>query len=218
MFLVLAPQDSRFLPTIPDAPDMAGTPPTDPSNGYEALAREFIRGRSRSSVGVATVRHWAKTLSPSAAVLDLGCGSGVPIAQAIVDEGLTVYGVDASPSMIAAFQAAFPEAAAECRSVEESEFFRRSFDAVVAWGLMFLLPPVVQAKLIAKVSRALKPGGKFLFTSPHQLCEWADNLTGQKSQSLGSAEYRRLLAANGLIVQNETEDEGDNNYYFAVKP
>jgi Cyclopropane fatty acid synthase and related methyltransferases len=135
-----------------------------------------------------------------------------------VDEGLTVSGVDASSSMIAAFRARFPEAAAECGPVEESEFFGRAFDAVVAWGLMFLLPPVVQAKLIAKVSRALKPGGKFLFTSPHQLCEWADNLTGRKSQSLGSAEYRRLLAANGLIVQNETEDEGNNNYYFAVKP
>jgi 2-polyprenyl-3-methyl-5-hydroxy-6-metoxy-1,4-benzoquinol methylase len=50
-----------------------------------------------------------------AIVLDLGCGSGVPISQAIADEGLTVYGVDASPSMIAAFRAWFPEAAAECR-------------------------------------------------------------------------------------------------------
>src|SRR4029450_10920659 len=188
---------------------MAGPPPTAPPNGYEAVANGFISGRSRSSVGASTVREWAKTLPQDATVLDLGCGSGVPIAQALVDEGLAGSAVDASPSMIAAFQAAFPEAAADCRPVEESEFFGRSFDAVVAWGLMFLLPPVVQAKLIAKVSRALKPGGKFLFTSPHQLCEWADNLTGQKSQSLGSAEYRRLLAANGLIVQNETEDEGN---------
>jgi len=197
---------------------MAGTDSTDPSNGYEAVANGFISGGLRSSVGASAVRAWAKTLPKGATVLDLGCGSGVPISQVIVDEGLTVYGVDASPSMIAAFRARFPEAAAECRPVEESEFFGRAFDAVVAWGLMFLLPLVGQAKLIAKVSRALKPGGKFLFTSPHQLCEWADNLTGRKSQSLGSAEYRRLLAANGLMVQNETEDEGNNNYYFAVKP
>jgi len=201
-----------------DDSHMAGIDPTDPSNGYEAVANGFISGRVRSSVGASTVREWAKTLPKGATVLDLGCGSGVPISQTIVDEGLTVCGVDASPSMIAAFQARFPEAASECRPVEESEFFGRAFDAVVAWGLMFLLPPVVQAKLIAKVSRALKPGGNFLFTSPHQLCEWADNLTGRKSQSLGSAEYRRLLAANGLMVQNETEDEGNNNYYFAVKP
>lgn len=204
--------------SLTNVPHMAGIDPTDRSNGYEAVAKGFIAGRYRSSVGASTVREWAKTLPKGATILDLGCGSGVPISQAIVDEGLTVSGIDASSSMIAAFRARFPEAAAECGPVEESEFFGRAFDAVVAWGLMFLLPPVVQAKLIAKVSRALKPGGKFLFTSPHQLCEWADNLTGRKSQSLGSAEYRRLLAANGLIVQNETEDEGNNNYYFAVKP
>jgi SAM-dependent methyltransferase len=201
-----------------DARDMAEADSTDPSNGYEAVAKGFIASRFRSSVGASTVRDWARTLPQGATVLDLGCGSGVPVSQAIVDEGLTVYGVDASSSMIAAFRARFPEAAAECRPVEESEFFGRTFDAVVAWGLMFLLPADGQAKLIAKVSRALKPGGKFLFTSPHQVCEWPDNLTGRKSQSLGSAEYRRLLAANGLIIQNECEDEGNNYYYSAAKP
>jgi len=197
---------------------MAGIDPADRSNGYEAVAKGLISGRFRSSVGASTVREWAKTLPRGATVLDLGCGSGVPISQALMEEGLTVYGVDASPSMIAAFRERLPEAMAECRSVEESAFFGRSFDAVVAWGLMFLLPSVVQAKLIAKVSSALKPGGRFLFTSPHQVCQWPDNLTGRKSLSLGSVEYRRLLAANGLIVQNETEDEGNNYYYFAAKP
>ncbi|HSR91692.1 MAG TPA: class I SAM-dependent methyltransferase [Gemmatimonadales bacterium] len=197
---------------------MAGTDSTDTSNGYEAVANEFISGRSRSSVGASAVRAWAKTLPKGAAVLDLGCGSGVPISQVIVDEGLIVYGVDASPSMIAAFRRQFPEAAAECRPVEQSEFFGRAFDAVVAWGLMFLLPAYVQATLIAKVSTVLKTGGRFLFTSPARKCKWSDSLTGQTSQSLGAVAYRRILAANGLVVQSETEDEGDNHYYFATKP
>jgi SAM-dependent methyltransferase len=196
---------------------MAETDSTDPSNGYEAVANGFISGCLRSSVGASAVRAWVKTLPKGATVLDLGCGSGVPISQVIVDEGLTVCGVDASPSMIAAFRTRFPEAAAECRPVEESEFFGRAFEAVVAWGLMFLLPGDVQAKLIAKVSTVLKTGGKFLFTSPAQKCEWSDNLTGQTSQSLGAEAYRRILAANGLVVENETEDEGDNHYYFATK-
>jgi SAM-dependent methyltransferase len=196
---------------------MADIDPTDSSNGYEAVANGFISGRFRSSVGVSAVRAWAKTLPKGGTVLDLGCGSGVPISQALVDEGLTVHGVDASPSMIAAFRARFPEAAAECRPAEESEFFGRAFDGVVAWGLMFLLPADVQAKLIAKVSTVLKTGGRFLFTSPAQKCKWSDTLTGQTSQSLGAEAYRRILAANGLVVESETEDDGDNYYYFAAK-
>jgi len=75
----------------------------------------------------------------------------------------------------------------------------------------------VQAKLIAKVSTVLKTGGRFLFTSPAQKCKWSDTLTGQTSQSLGAEAYRRILAANGLVVESETEDDGDNYYYFAAK-
>ena len=196
---------------------MAELDPTDPSNGYEAVAKGYISRGYRSSIGASTIREWAKTLPQGATVLELGCGSGAPISQVLVDQGLSVYGVDASPSMIAAFRERFPEVHAECESVENSRFFGRAFDAVVAWGLMFLLQTDAQEKLIAKVSKAIEPGGRFVFTSPSQQCEWSDNLTGQTSHSLGGEEYRRLLASNGLIVENETEDEGGNHYYFAVK-
>ncbi len=174
--------------------------------------------RTGSSVGVGTVREWAKALPPDAAVLDLGCGHGVPISQALVDEGLAVYGIDASRGMIDAFRARFPDAPAECGAVEDSEFFGCRFDGVVAWGLMFLLSPDAQTGLIHKVSAALKPGGRFLFTSPHQVCEWSDNLTGEKSVSLGSDAYRQILEAAGLTLVDEAEDEGENHYYFVRKP
>jgi len=59
-----------------------------------------------------------------------------------------------------------------CRG--ECALFGRTFDGVMAWGLIFLLEPGAQVKLIHKVAAALKPGGKFLFTSPQRVCEWAD--------------------------------------------
>lgn len=187
-------------------------------NGYEAVSGEFISGRTRSSVGAATAREWAKVLPAGGDVLDLGCGSGAPISQALVDEGLNVYGVDASPSMIAAFRARFPNAPAERSAVEDSQFFGRSFDGVVLWGLMFLLPPDAQANLIHKVAAALKPGGRFMFTAPYQVCEWPDNLTGWRSVSLGAEAYRRIVEAAGLLLYDEAEDEGQNHYYFVRKP
>jgi SAM-dependent methyltransferase len=189
----------------------------DRSNGYEAVSREFI-SCWRSDVGAATVRGWAKDLPPGGAVLDLGCGHGAPISQALVDEGLNVYGIDASPSMIAAFRARFPHAPAECSAVEDSQFFGHMFDGVIAWGLVFLLPPDAQANLIHKAAAALKPGGRFVFTAPHQVCEWPDNLTGRKSVSLGSDAYRQIVRAAGLLLYDEAEDEGQNHYYFVRKP
>ncbi len=187
----------------------------DKANGYEVMAEAFMSTRSR--IGETLVRRWARLLPCGGSVLDLGCGHGVPISQALIEEGLSIHGIDASPSLIAAFRLRFPNAVSECRATEESDFFHRTFDGVVAWGLMFLLAPDIQALVVRKVSRALIPGGRFLFTAPTQACEWLDVLTGLKSVSLGAEQYCRLLAVEGFMGIAHDHDEGGNHYYLAEK-
>ena len=104
----------------------------------------------------------------------------------------------------------------ECSPVEDSTFFDRTFDGVVAWGLMFLLAPTTQLNLIRKVAAALRPGGRFLFTSPSPVCTWNDAVTGQESISLGREAYIEALEACGLTVESELEDEGENHYYSVM--
>jgi len=191
--------------------------PQDKSNGYEQIAKSFMRARN-PRIGPATVRQWSKSLPHGTEILDLGCGFGVPISQALIEEGFGVYGVDASPSLIATFRERFPNARAECAAVEESDFFRRSFDAIVAWGLMFLLPPETQARVIRKVGRALNPGGRFLFTSLSMPLTWSDSLTGLESISLGKERYEEILLAEALRLEGDAVDEGENYYYFVLKP
>jgi cyclopropane fatty-acyl-phospholipid synthase-like methyltransferase len=169
-------------------------------------------------IGAAMVREWSQTMAPNSSILDLGCGHGVPIAQVLTEEGFTVYGVDASPKLIAAFRGRFPNLHVECSSVEASEFFRRRFDGVVAVGLMFLLRPEIQKIVIGKVAKTLSPGGRFLFTSPREAVSWSDALTGRESTSLGVERYERLLRAEGLILVGEKSDEGENHYYSVSKP
>jgi SAM-dependent methyltransferase len=189
----------------------------DPSNGYEAVAPEFMTLREQSGIGVATVRSWARSLEPGASILDLGCGHGVPISAALMDDGFVVYGIDSSPRLTAAFRRRFPRAHVACEGIEESRFFGRNFDAVIAVGLMFLLPADVQDRLIRRVAQALKTGGRFLFTSPAEACDWEDVLTGQRSLSLGAVAYKDLLSIAGLTLIEEYFDEGDNHYYDSRK-
>jgi len=167
---------------------------------------------------MSTVRRWAHSLPQGASVLDLGCGHGVPISMTLIEEGVVVYGVDASPSLTAAFQCRFPHAPVACEAVEDSPFFGRTFDGVIAVGLMFLLPGEGQRQLIGKVAQALNPGGRFLFTSPAQVCTWIDKLTGRQAQSLGVEAYRAALAESGFALAGEHVDEGDNHYYDACLP
>jgi 2-polyprenyl-3-methyl-5-hydroxy-6-metoxy-1,4-benzoquinol methylase len=126
---------------------VTGLIPQDRSHGYEAFCEEFIARRTRSAIGAATVGSWAESLPPGGDIVDLGCGAGVPNTRMLVDSGFSLYGVDTSPGMVAEFRARIPGVPVECASVEDSQFFGRMFDGVVAWGLLFFLRPIEQVDL-----------------------------------------------------------------------
>ena len=192
---------------------------SNPSTGYEDVATQFIAGRgsSRSGVGASVVAEWARTLPPAATILDLGCGTGLPISQILVDLGLKLFAVDASPSIVAAFHARFPDVPVQRTSVEHFDFFGRTFDAVVSWGLFFLLEAEVQRSLIKRVAAALRSGGKFLFTAPTQTGSSPDVMTGRPQFFLGYEQYCETLAAEGLSLVGTRRDEGKNHYYLLEK-
>lgn len=194
----------------------------DGSNGYEAIADLYIAARGTGTrpgepIGAANVRAWAKAFAPGSAVLDLGAGAGEPGTRILLEAGLCPFAIDASAAMVAAFRARFPGVPIERNRAEASKFFNRGFDGVLAWGLMFLLEPAVQARVIEKVARALVPHGRFLFTAPPEPVEWLDAITGRPSRSLGAATYRKLLRDAGLVWAGESEDEGGNHYYCVGK-
>lgn len=191
------------------------------ASGYERVAAEFLarRGKAGSTGGVGTahVRAWAQTLSPGSEVLDLGSGSGWPITKVLINAGLQVSAVDASPTLVAAFRDNFPTVPIACEPVEESTFFGRKFDALLAWGLWFLLPVTRQRELPHRLAAILRPGGRLLITAPAQPLTWLDGMTDEESRSLGAETYHELLNQAGFRVAREYEDEGENHYYDAVK-
>lgn len=187
----------------------------DLSNGYEAVAEEFMAVRGSS--GRAVVGKWASALPRAGAVLDVGAGSGEPLTAVLIEAGFHVAAVDASPALVAAFRRRFPGIEVACEPAERSDFFNRTFDGILSVGLVFLLPEDRQRDLIRRMAGALNPGGRLLFSAPRQVCVWDDILTGLRSSSLGADEYRRLIAGCGLDFLCEHVDEGGTHYYEARK-
>jgi 2-polyprenyl-3-methyl-5-hydroxy-6-metoxy-1,4-benzoquinol methylase len=60
---------------------------------------------------------------PRSAILDLGCSHGVPISQTLIDEGFTVFGVDASRTLIEAFRKRFPTHSLNAQGLRTLNFF-----------------------------------------------------------------------------------------------
>ena len=192
----------------------------DRSTGYEAVAEQFLAHRARNAsigIGVQEVRKWARTIPPGSSVIDLGCGPGFPLTAVLVEEELEVFAVDGAPTFVAAFQRNFPDIPILCEAVQNSRIFDRSFDAALAWGLIFLLKVEEQHRLIPRFSEILAPGGRLLFTSPARPASWIDAMTGLESVSLGAEKYKALLDTAGLTVLDEYEDEGQNHYFDAFK-
>ncbi len=86
------------------------------------------------------------TLPSAASVLDLGCGSGSPVARYMVECGLHVTGVDASPTFISLCRQRLPN---HEWFVEDMRSLRLShrFDGILAWDSFFHLRPDDQRRM-----------------------------------------------------------------------
>lgn len=185
---------------------------------YDQIAQWFADTRRRDT-GVPDVTAFAQSLPRGARVLDLGCGTGVPITQCLIEQGCDVRAIDSSPAMIERFRAAFPGVPAACERIQDSTFFDTTFDGIVAWGVLFHLDRAGQEAAIASIARVLVPGGRLFFTSAEVDATTEGEMQGTTFTyvSLGSAAYTRLLRDHGLVLIDEHGDAWDNYVYIAAK-
>lgn len=124
--------------------------------GYDACSAEFNATRSHESGDV--LLPLIERLTPGARVLDLGCGTGVPIARTLA-RTCAVTGVDLSTAQVALARRQVPEATFVASDMATCEFRAGSFDAVVSFYAIFHLPREEHEALFGRIHRWLKPGG-----------------------------------------------------------
>ena len=107
-------------------------------------------------------------LKPGESVLDVGCGTGTLAiaAKRHVGSAGKVYGIDASPEMIARARKKAKKTAAavdfENAFVENLPFRDANFDVVLSTTMLHHLPDKGRRQCLREVGRVLKPGGRFL--------------------------------------------------------
>jgi SAM-dependent methyltransferase len=178
---------------------------------YQRKARDWAESRARGNL---FERPWLDRfralLSPAAPILDLGCGSGEPMARYLIELGHPVVGVDSSEAMIEFCRSRFPEQewiVADMRTLA----LRRQFSGILAWDSFFHLCPDDQRRMFPVFRAHAAPGAALMFTSGPAHGEAIGSFGGEPlyHASLDPDEYRALLDQNGFRVAAHVVEDPD---------
>lgn len=167
-------------------------------------------------------RRWLDRMmaaAPGRNVLDIGCGSGQPVASYLVSRKRNVTGVDGAEAMIELFRENVPQAHAIHADMRGLNL-GRTFDAIIAWDSFFHLTPDDQRAMFPVFAVHAAPDAALMFTSGFSAGEVVGEVEGEKvyHSSLCPLEYEAVLNANGFEVTHfrpEDPECGNHTIWLA---
>ncbi|MFT0877210.1 class I SAM-dependent methyltransferase [Rhodopseudomonas sp. G2_2311] len=177
---------------------------------YTRHAQQWDRERGRTLLERAWLEQFRHCAGDGAAVLDLGCGSGEPIARFLIAAGHGVTGLDSSPGLIELAQRRFPDQHWVVGDMRRADL-KRLFGGILAWDSFFHLSPNDQRAMFAVFRAHAAPGAALMFTSGPAEGVATGSYQGEPlyHASLAPAEYRRLLARHGFTVVAHRANDPD---------
>lgn len=184
-------------------------------DGYDKAAEAYLQERNQFESD-----HYldvlAPLLKPRAAVLDLGCGAGMPVDRYLVDRGFRVTGLDISEKQVELARAHVPEAifaVADMLGLRAGEY---QVDAVVSFYAIFHLPRESHGSLFRTIKTFLGPGGYLLVTMGASEWEGAESdfygVTMWWSH-YGPDENRAIIRRAGFeILLDEIDESGGERH------
>lgn len=132
-------------------------------------------------------------------LLDLGCGTGSPIADYFIGKGFKVCGLDYAPAMIEIAKKNHPTGnwiVGDIRSLEFDEIYC----GIYSWDAFFHLSQEEQRKTLPRICALIKKGGAILLTVGHQAGAVTGTVAGEKvfHDSLSIDDYSSILTKSGF--------------------
>jgi cyclopropane fatty-acyl-phospholipid synthase-like methyltransferase len=133
------------------------------NNSYDMIAAEWHESRSgfRAKGYVDMI---LERLKPESTILDLGCGTGRPIAEYLMQCGFRVVGVDRSEKMLEIAHEVVPEAELLLSDMLDAEP-GHDFAAAIVWDSLFHLERSHHRTIFRKLHEWIEPGGWLLLSA-----------------------------------------------------
>lgn len=130
---------------------------------YNEISKQWDEIRSNQPINQCIV-SFTNLLKKNSYILDIGCGTGSPIASYLASNNYKVLGIDCSKEMI---KIANSKNIANARFINIDFFSFKSkekFDAIIAFDSLWHINHSKQDKIYKKLSSLIKNGGYLLFT------------------------------------------------------
>jgi SAM-dependent methyltransferase len=191
--------------------------------GYDAMADawEAWSARVTDDPRFEWLERFASHLPDGARVVELGCGNGTAVTQALAAR-FELTCVDLSVEQLRRAQARVPGATFIHADLTTIEFDQSSLDAVCAFYVLNHVPRELLPALFERVRRWLRPGGLFLATlGASDLESWEGEWLGVSMYFSGyePARNRELLSAFELVddeVVAIDEPEGPVSFHWIL--
>jgi SAM-dependent methyltransferase len=176
---------------------------------FDAIGSGYEVEFGRPPVVPRAVRELLSVLPPAARVLDIGSGTGRPVAEDLVAAGCRVTGLDVSAVMVEVATAQVPGAEFIHTDVRTWTSPPESWDAVCAYFPFLQMPRADTEAVLRDIARWLVPGGYLsLITVPMDAeavpVEFLGHLVRITSFSAQDLEAR-ITAAGLTVVSTHSE-------------
>jgi SAM-dependent methyltransferase len=184
--------------------------------GYDKIAERYAAAalQTRADERSRYTNLIVRSLPVRADVLELGCGAGGPLTQALAAR-FTLTGVDISARSVELARRNVPSATFLHTDMTTLELPPECFDAVVAYYSLIHVPREEQVGLLPKVARWLRPGGLFVATMGARSTE-----DGYEEDWLGAPMYwshfdattnQQLVKDAGFEIESATLESADED-------
>ncbi|WP_033289611.1 class I SAM-dependent DNA methyltransferase [Amycolatopsis jejuensis] len=170
---------------------------------FDAIGAGYEEAFGRPPMVAAAVRDLLAVLPPQARVLDVGSGTGRPVAADLAAAGHRVTGIDVSAEMVRIAREQVPGAEFVHADVREWESAPATWNAVCAFFPFLQMTRAETGQVLASAARWLVSGGRFaLVTVPADLEDVPVDFLGHQVRvtSFPADALAGLVRASGLEV------------------
>ncbi|MFG3284520.1 class I SAM-dependent methyltransferase [Streptomyces sp. NPDC048111] len=196
----------RATTTGADVTDQDPSPHQPAQALFDVLGLAYEEAFADSPAHLASLRWLLAELAPASRVLDVGSGTGRPTAATLRAAGHDVLGVDISPVMVEIATRQVPGAEFRCADIRSVPLGTAAYDAVCVYFALLQMSRDEQARLVARLAHALKPGGRMVLATVPVDAEDVDVVFMDqpvRATSFARDDVVTLVTSAGLTVRAE---------------